>query len=58
MIKNTWDVFRNKEDAQKCYDICLGCEFYHRRTYTCKKCGCFVNAKVKVKSLHCPIDKW
>lgn len=39
-------------------DICNSCEFLFKPTKNCKKCGCFVVAKVKLKQQKCPIDKW
>ena len=37
--------------------ICGGCEFFtkHRR---CKKCGCFMDLKVKLGASECPEGKW
>ena len=37
--------------------ICKECE-YLRKNATCKKCNCFMLAKVAIPMLHCPIDKW
>lgn len=39
-------------------EICNTCEHLFRLTRTCKKCGCFVEAKTKIESQHCPINKW
>lgn len=36
--------------------ICDTCE-YNREWY-CKKCGCILPIKVKIKSAYCPIGKW
>lgn len=38
--------------------ICASCEFLFRPTKTCKKCGCFVKAKVMLPAQHCPLHKW
>lgn len=39
-------------------DICNSCEFLFKPTKNCKKCGCFVVGKTKLKQQKCPIDKW
>jgi len=56
--KTTWDVFRTKEKAQECFNICKQCDEYQPLLKSCKKCGCLIPVKVKIISLHCPIDKW
>lgn len=40
------------------YSICKGCEFYNELLRSCKKCGCFLPAKTKLKNSNCPIGKW
>ena len=35
---------------------CLNCEHFARGT--CKKCGCFMNVKVRLEAAKCPIGKW
>jgi hypothetical protein len=37
-------------------DACNMCEFY--KNSRCTKCGCFMEVKVKLLSLECPIGKW
>lgn len=37
--------------------ICNGCEFLNR-VRQCKKCGCFMDAKVKIIGTSCPMKKW
>ena len=39
-------------------DICKGCEFLFKPTNSCKKCGCFMDAKTKIATARCPIGKW
>ena len=36
--------------------ICGKCEY--RSNAWCKKCACFILAKVQVKKEHCPLGKW
>jgi len=38
--------------------ICLQCEHFFKLTRQCKKCGCFMPAKVRMPGQKCPIDKW
>ena len=37
-------------------EICNGCEF--KMGLNCKKCGCFIHAKVRSAISRCPIGKW
>lgn len=61
---NFFDLFNpNKEKspeelADARFEICLGCEHLIQLTKTCKKCGCFMQAKTKLKEASCPIGKW
>jgi hypothetical protein len=36
--------------------ICDTCE--HNGEWFCKKCGCILLVKVKIKNSECPIGKW
>lgn len=38
--------------------ICKNCEHLYTPTTTCKKCGCFMNAKTWIKNSSCPLNKW
>lgn len=46
------------EDSTKRYDICLECPELIQLTKQCKKCGCFMLAKTKLKTASCPLGKW
>jgi len=47
------------DDVQKDrINICNSCEFLFTPTRNCKKCGCFVDAKTRLQSSSCPINKW
>jgi len=48
----------SKEVAVERARICASCEFLFQPTKTCKKCGCFVKAKVMLSSQLCPVGKW
>jgi hypothetical protein len=39
-------------------NICHACPHFIRMTTTCKKCGCFMIAKIQLKNAHCPLKKW
>ena len=40
------------------YEICLACPELIDLTKQCKKCGCFMAAKVKLSNATCPLGKW
>lgn len=37
---------------------CNSCEHLNKTLSICKKCGCFMPAKVRLKWASCPIGKW
>jgi hypothetical protein len=39
-------------------NICRSCEHLVKLTTQCKKCGCFMQAKTKLKNAACPLGKW
>ena len=52
------DIFLiQSEIANQRISICNSCE-HLSGVRNCKKCGCFVDAKVKLKKVSCPIGKW
>lgn len=46
------------EVAEQRYSICKGCPELIKLTKQCKKCGCFMAAKTKLKLATCPLGKW
>jgi rRNA maturation endonuclease Nob1 len=46
------------EVREKRITICKSCPELFQPTDTCKKCGCFVNAKTWIKNTTCPLGKW
>ncbi len=46
------------EEKSKRIDICNSCEFLFTPTRSCKKCGCFVDAKAALAISQCPMSKW
>jgi len=61
LLKSTVDVtkngFLNDSDARKRFATCKDCIFL-KDNNQCRKCGCMMNVKVKVKGASCPIGKW
>jgi hypothetical protein len=58
-----WDLLKKNnytddETANMRLNICLGCEHLLKNSKICKKCGCFMQAKTKLKLATCPIKKW
>jgi hypothetical protein len=48
----------DKEVFEKRIKKCGFCENLFRLTWTCKKCGCFMGVKARVKNTTCPIGRW
>lgn len=59
-----WDLINPNveqvsDEVQKTrYDICLSCPELIKLTKQCKKCGCVMPLKTKLKHAECPIGKW
>lgn len=47
----------NEEVQEKRLEICESCPFLNT-IRQCKKCGCLVDAKVKLAGSSCPMKKW
>lgn len=52
----------SKQQLDNRLSICKSCEFWDRfgfgGTGKCKKCGCSTQAKLRMATSKCPIDKW
>ena len=46
----------NEEQLQNRLNICASCEFMSESR--CLKCGCFIQAKARLATSVCPINKW
>ncbi len=46
----------NSDELESRKKICLGCDKYDFGV--CTSCGCFLSAKVKLKTEQCPEGKW
>lgn len=59
-----WDLLdsnnfsTDKNLINKRFEICKQCIELIQLTKQCKKCGCFMEAKTKLKNATCPIGKW
>lgn len=59
-----WDVVNpnvekaDEETAKSRYDMCLACPELIQLTKQCKKCGCLMPLKTKLKAATCPLGKW
>jgi hypothetical protein len=58
-----WDLFNKRlgrvqeSMAAERYAICNACPSL-LPTGSCKECGCFMSAKVKLPNASCPLHKW
>lgn len=52
------DNYTNKEERDRRYGICKGCDRLFKPTRTCKECGCFMSLKTWLKDATCPLGKW
>lgn len=59
-----WDLINpntemvSEEVAAERFSICKSCPELIKLSKQCKKCGCFMAAKTKIKVAECPIHKW
>jgi len=64
MTTKPWDIFNpgtqwcSQEEYESRILICKGCENFINVTKQCKKCGCHMPTKAKMKLSECPIKKW
>lgn len=56
-IENTSYIVSSKVQEER-MQICKSCEHLFHATNSCKKCGCFMILKTKLKNAQCPINKW
>lgn len=50
------DIFEER------FNICKGCEHYDEKSFAgtgrCRECGCSIQAKLRIGSSACPLNKW
>ena len=51
-------IFATEKIQNERWDICNGCDWLDINNQKCKKCGCFLTAKIKFNSSFCPLYKW
>ena len=50
--------FCSKDSINQRMSLCNACPHFVKTTTQCKRCGCFMSAKTKLKHASCPIGKW
>ncbi len=53
-----YNPFASEQLKKERMDMCRACDQFKRTTQQCRKCGCFMHLKTKMKDAHCPINKW
>jgi len=59
-----WDILNpetervSDEEYDHRFSICHNCPELVKLTKQCKKCGCFMAIKAKIKQAECPLGKW
>lgn len=54
----------DKSEIKRRREICQGtettprCQLWNPKLNTCRACTCFLPAKIRIKSEHCPINRW
>ena len=51
------DMYTSDKIAEERFALCVSCHFF-TKLGTCKKCGCLMRKKTKLKNAECPIHKW
>jgi len=59
-----WDIMNpnveivDKEVSDNRMNTCISCPSFIELTKQCKKCGCYMPAKTRLKKATCPMNKW
>ena len=48
----------SSEEKYKRLSICQECDSFKLTTKQCNECGCFMEVKVRIPGMKCPIGKW
>ena len=48
----------SEEEQSRRLAICAACEFFDAPSVRCRRCGCHLNLKARLKAWHCPINLW
>lgn len=63
-MNTLWDAFKKDEYdipesiVNSRMDACRSCEHFIKLTSQCKRCGCVMPLKTKLRSSMCPEQKW
>ncbi len=52
------NIFCSQEIINQRLAVCKACPEFIAMTSQCRKCGCFMSAKTRLRTASCPIDKW
>ena len=55
---NLKNYVKESDLSNKRFSICKECPELIKLTKQCKKCGCFMKAKVMLEAASCPLGKW
>ncbi len=47
-----------EEIGKQRISICMRCDQYSKLNKSCRVCGCFMLAKVRIKNKSCPLKLW
>ncbi len=50
--------YMTSDESEKRIEICRSCEHLIPSIMQCKKCGCLMKFKTRIKTARCPVDKW
>lgn len=48
----------DEETFNRRESICHSCNYFDERQNRCRKCGCHLSAKLRVKLARCPVGRW
>jgi hypothetical protein len=58
IVEKQRELITTKEIQEERISICNDCEELFHFTRQCKECSCFVDAKTRLSSSFCPLNKW
>lgn len=56
LVDNRGAVRRDADGMVDAIRTCAGCQYF--QSGRCGVCGCGLNLRVRIASLHCPLAKW
>jgi hypothetical protein len=55
-LLNPYEYNENSEEVKERMKTCKSCDFFYAGV--CKKCGCIMKFKTKLRDATCPLGKW